>query len=150
MAETTAPRPDGQPGTGSGDASDESLGELVSLAIRDISQLVKWEIDLAKIELRDDIRRLGISGAAIGAASIIGCMVPILGSFAAAFGISSAGIPLAWSFAIVAFAYAVLALTALLIGRQWLSRLAGLRRTRTTVSENLALLRNGERREGES
>ncbi|MGE5290192.1 MAG: phage holin family protein [Micromonosporaceae bacterium] len=150
MAETAAPRPDGQPGTVSGSTADESLGNLVSAAIRDISQLVKWEIDLAKLEMRDDIKRLAISGGMLGVAGFVGCLVLVLLSFAAAYGLVAAGLPAWAAFLIVAGAYVLLAGLAVLIGVQKMRRLAGLRRTRTSVQESLAMLRTGDRREGES
>jgi hypothetical protein len=40
--------------------TDQSIGDLVSVAARDISQLVRYELDLAKLELKSDIKRLGI------------------------------------------------------------------------------------------
>lgn len=150
MAETTAPRPGGQPGTGSGSAADESLGGLVSLAIRDISQLVKWEIDLAKLELRGDMKRLAISGGMMSVAGFVGCLVLVLLSFAAAYGLVAAGIPAWAAFLIVAGLYVLVAGLAVLVGVQKMRRLAGLRRTRTSVQESLAMLRTNERREGES
>ncbi len=149
MAETAAPRPGGQPG-GPGSAGDESLGGLVSLAVRDVSQLIKWEIDLAKLELRDDIKRLAISGSMLGFAAFIGCLVLVMLSFAAAYGLIALGIPAGEAFLIVAVAYVILAVVAILVGRRMMSRLAGLRRTRASVADSLAVLRSGERREGES
>jgi Putative Actinobacterial Holin-X, holin superfamily III len=151
MAETAAPRPDGRPGTGAG-SGDETLGGLVSLAIQDVTQLVKWEIDLAKLELRDDIKRLAISGAMAGFAGFVGCLVLVMLSFAAAYGLVALriGITLAEAFAIVAFAYAITAAIAAFVGVRLMRRLAGLRRTRSAVQDNLALLRSGERSEGAS
>jgi hypothetical protein len=150
MAETAASGPGGRPGTGTGSSGDETLGGLVSLAIQDVSQLIKWEIDLAKLELRDDIKRLAISGAMVGFAGFVGCLVLVMLSFAAAYGLAAlrVGITLAEAFAIVALAYLIVAVLALLVGTRVMRRLAGLRRTRSAVQENLALLRSGERREG--
>src|SRR5580692_1527728 len=47
---------------------DQSLGDLVALAAKDVSQLVRYEIDLAKTELRGDLKRVGLAGALAGAA----------------------------------------------------------------------------------
>ncbi len=145
MAETGTPRRGQQAGKG---ANGESLGELVSLAVRDISQLIKWEIDLAKLELRDDIKRLGISGAMLGVAAFVGCLVLVLLSFAAAYGLMAAGI---WSWAaflIVAGAYVLMAGIAVLIGVQKIRRLSALRRTRASVQGDLAMLRHDGSAEG--
>jgi Putative Actinobacterial Holin-X, holin superfamily III len=149
MAETAAPRPDGRPGTGS---EDETLGGLVSLAVQDVTQLIKWEIDLAKLELRDDLKRLAISGAMAGFAGFVGCLVLVMLSFAAAYGLAALGIgiTLAEAFAYVALAYIIVAGLALLVGFRFARRLAGLRRTRSAVQDNLTLLRSGERGKGAS
>ena len=40
------------------DGSQASLGDLVALAVSDVTQLVKFEVDLAKLELKEDARRL--------------------------------------------------------------------------------------------
>ncbi len=44
--------------------TDQSIGDLVSVAARDISQLVRYELDLAKLELKADAKRLGIGAGA--------------------------------------------------------------------------------------
>lgn len=147
MAETATPRRRQQLGRS---ANGESLGELVSLAVRDVSQLVKWEIDLAKLELRDDVRRLGVSGAMLGVAAFIGCLVLVLLSFAAAFGLVAAGIWNWAAFLIVAFAYVLLAGAALFVGVRKMRRLSALRRTRASVQDGLAMLRHDGSAEGAS
>ena len=141
MAETGTPRR-GQRAPRAGGANGESLGELVSLAVRDVSQLVKWEIDLAKLELRDDLKRLAISGAMLGVAGFVGCLVLVLLSFAAAYGLISAGI---WSWAaflMVSGGYILVAGVAVLIGIRKVRRLSALRRTRASVQGGLAMLRH--------
>jgi hypothetical protein len=37
--------------------ADQSLGDLVALAAKDVSQLIRYEIDLAKSELKVDAQR---------------------------------------------------------------------------------------------
>ena len=41
--------------------ADQSLGDLVALATKDASQLLRYEIDLAKTELKSDVKRVGIA-----------------------------------------------------------------------------------------
>ena len=53
-------------------AADQSIGDLVSVAARDISQLVRYELDLAKLELKADAKRLGIGGGTGRIASVHG------------------------------------------------------------------------------
>jgi len=123
-----------------GDADDQSLGNLVSTAVKDVTQLLRYELDLAKLELKADVRRLGIGAALIGVAAFVGCLVLMLLSFAFAYGLITAGI---WSWAaflIVAGTYVLLSGLAVLVGFTKVRKLSGLARTRRTVHDDLALL----------
>lgn len=140
MAETGMPQQRGA--AGAGDSRGDSLGELVSLAIRDTSQLVKWEIDLAKMELRDDVKRFGISGAMFGVAGFAGLLILTLLSFALAYGLITVGIWTWAAFLIAAGVYAVVAGIAVLIGKSKAKNPSGLRRTRATVQGDMALLKH--------
>jgi hypothetical protein len=125
-------------------ARDQSIGHLVSLAVSDVSQLVKCEIDLAKLELKRDVIRMGIGGALLGMAAFVGCLILVLLCFALAYGLITLGI---WSWAaflIVAGLCAVLAGVAVLIGKTRFSKLSGLRQTRRTVQDDLTLLKREE------
>jgi len=134
--------------TGQEPAAKESLGDLVALAVSDISQLVRYEVDLAKLELKDDARRLGIGAVLLGAAAFVGCLVLMVLSFAYAYGLHAAGIWLWASFLIVAGTYVVLAALAVLIGITRFKRLSGLRKTRTTVSDDLAMIKREDSETG--
>lgn len=91
------------------DGANRSLGQLVATATTELSALVHDEIALAKAELRQDARRLGIGGGAIAAAGVLALFsLPVL-SFAAAYGIHNLGLGLAWSFLITGGAYLLLA-----------------------------------------
>ncbi len=123
---------------------DQTLGNLVSLAVKDVSQLIRCELDLAKIEVKADVRRLGISGALLGVAAFVGCLVLVILSFAFAYGLITLGI---WSWAaflIVAGTYVVLAGLAVLIGYTKVRKLSGLSKTRRTVQDDLALIRRDD------
>jgi hypothetical protein len=52
--------------------ADQSLGDLVALAAKDVSQLIRYEIDLAKTELRAGLKRVGTPA---GEAAFAGCLV---------------------------------------------------------------------------
>src|ERR1700733_11616679 len=75
---------------------DQSLGDLVALAAKDVSQLIRYEIDLAKTELRGDMKRVGLAGALAGVAAFVGCLVLVLLCIAFAFGLVTLGI---WTWA---------------------------------------------------
>jgi uncharacterized membrane protein YqjE len=122
-------------------AAKESLGDLVALAVSDISQLVRYEVDLAKLELKADARRLGIGAVLFGIAAFVGCLVLMVLSFAYAYGLMAAGIWDWAAFLIVAGTYVLLAALAVLIGYTRFKGLTGLRKTRSTVSGDIAVIR---------
>jgi len=120
----------------------QSLGDLVALAAKDVSQLIRYEIDLAKNELKGDVQRVGLATALGGVAAFVACLVLVLLSIALAFGLVALGIWTWAAFLIVAGAYVVFAVLALGIAYLKLRRLSGLKKTRKTVTEGLEMLRN--------
>ena len=119
----------------------QSLGDLVALAAKDVSHLIRYEIDLAKNELKGDVQRVGLAAALGGVAAFVACLVLVLLSIALAFGLVALGI-WAWAaFLIVAGAYVVFAVLALGIAYLRLKRMSGLKKTRQTVTESLGILR---------
>jgi uncharacterized membrane protein YqjE len=121
---------------------EQSLGDLVALAAKDVSQLIRYEIDLAKTELKGDAKRVGIAVAGFGLAAFVGCLVLILLSIALAFGLVALGIYPWAAFLIVAGLYIVLGGIGVFIAIVKLKRLSGLRVTRKTVTEGLGMLRH--------
>jgi uncharacterized membrane protein YqjE len=129
--------------------ADQSLGDLVALAAKDVSQLVRYEIDLAKSELKGDVRRIGLAAALGGVAAFVGCLVLVLLCIAFAFGLVALGIWTWAAFLIAAGACILLAGVAVLIAVLKLRGLSGLRRTRKTVTEDIKALRHdGQQPEG--
>jgi Putative Actinobacterial Holin-X, holin superfamily III len=128
----------------------QSLGDLVALAAKDVSQLIRYEIDLAKTELKDDVQRIGLAGALGAVAAFVACLVLVLLSIALAFGLIALGI-WAWAaFLIVSAAYVLFAVLVLGIAYLKVRRLSGLKKTRETVSEGLGILgRDGQQPDGQ-
>ena len=107
MAEPAVPR--------SAADGEASVGDLVSLAVRDVTRLVRCELELARLELRADGRRLFMSVALTGVAGFAGILVMFMLSYALAFGLITAGIWNWAAFLIVAGAYVVLGALAMLV-----------------------------------
>lgn len=120
---------------------DQSLGDLVASAAKDVSQLVRYEIDLAKTELRGDMRRIGLASAMGGVTAFVGCLVLVLCCIALAYGLITLGIWKWAAFLIVAGACALVGGTASGIAALKLRRLSGLRQTRKSFTEGLEVLR---------
>ena len=141
MVRSEAPEPAGD---------GQSLGDLVALAAKDMSQLVRYEIDLAKSELKGDVQRVGLAAALGGVAAFVACLVLVLLSIALAFGLVALGIWTWAAFLIVAGAYVVFAVLALGIAYLKLRRVSGLKVTRKTVTADLGMLRHeGQQPDGQ-
>jgi hypothetical protein len=134
MAQTETPRPAG---------SDQSLGDLVALAAKDVSQLIRCEMDLAKSELRGDARRIGLATALGGVAAFTGCLMLVFLGFALAYGLMTLGIWNWASFLIVAGTCLLLIASATGIALLRVRGVTGLRTTRATVRDSIAVLRRG-------
>ena len=136
MAEPAAARP--------AEEKDRSFGDLVSEAIQDLTQLVKYETDLAKAELRADLQRLGLSGALLAVAAFTCFLVLVMLCFAMAAGLIAAGVPAWAAFLIVAGTLVLLAAICAGIIYLKVRRMTLLRQTRESVQEDLALVHRDE------
>jgi uncharacterized membrane protein YqjE len=132
MVRSETPEPSG---------TDQSLGDLVALAAKDVSQLLRYEIDLAKVELRGDLRRVGLAGALGGVAAFVGCLILVLLCIAFAYGLVALGVWRWAAFLIVAGTCVLLVGLAVMIVLLNLRHLSGLRRTRKSVTEGIGMLR---------
>jgi uncharacterized membrane protein YqjE len=124
--------------------SEASVGDLVSLAVRDVTRLFQCELELAKLELRADARRVGLAVALAAIAVFTGFLVLVMLCFALAEGLITLGIWPWAAYLIVAGACVLLAAIAGLVIYLKVRRISGLRRTRESVQEDLALLRRDE------
>jgi uncharacterized membrane protein YqjE len=127
-----------------GNDSEPSIGDLVSQAIQDVTQLVRCELALAKLELRKDARRLGLAVALLAIAAFAGCLILVMLCWALAYGLVALGIYPWAAFLIVAGLLLLLALLAIFIVVIKVRGVSGLRKTRQTVQQDLALLRRDE------
>jgi uncharacterized membrane protein YqjE len=121
--------------------TDQSIGDLVSVAARDISQLVRYELDLAKIELKTDVKRLGIGGALLAVGGFVACLVLVLLCFAFAYGLNALHIWLWAAFLIAAGTCVLLTGLAALIGITMVRKMNGMSKTRSSLAEGLTMLR---------
>jgi uncharacterized membrane protein YqjE len=132
----------------SGAAPEQSIGDLVSVATRDISQLVRYELDLAKLELKADAKRVGIGAALLGIAVFAACLVLMLLCFAFAYGLNALGIWLWASFLIVAGACVLIIGGAALIAYRMVHKLTGMSKTRGSLADGVSMLRSRKQASG--
>jgi hypothetical protein len=137
MTETA--RPDGRP------VDEQSLGELVATMTRDLSVLVNKEIELARAEITEDIKRASLGAGFLGGGGFLAYFGALFLSVAAAFGIHALGLGLGWSFLIVAGAYFLLAGVLAMLGVKNVSKIGPPRRTIETVKDDIAWARHPTR-----
>jgi Putative Actinobacterial Holin-X, holin superfamily III len=130
-------RPDGIDG-------QQSLGDLVASALKDVSSLLRYEISLAKSELKMDVRRIGIVAALAVVGLFILCLLVVLLCFAFAFGLVALGIWEWAAFLIVAGTCLLLIGLAGLIAWIIIRRVTGMKMTRKTVMDDIGMLRRSE------
>jgi hypothetical protein len=131
-------RPDGADG-------QQSLGELVALAAKDMSSLVRYEISLAKSELKMDARRIGIVAGIAVVGLFVACLIVVLLCFALAYGLVAAfDIPVYAGFLCTVGACLVIIVIGVVIAILIFRRVTGMKMTRKTVMDDIGMLRRGE------
>jgi len=130
-------RPDGA-------EAQQSLGDLVAGALKDVSSLVRYEISLAKSELRMDARRIGIAAALAVVGLFVLCLLVVLLCIAFAYGLVALGIWTWAAFLIVAGTCLLLIGVAGLIAYGRIRKVTGMKMTRQTVMDDIGMLRRGE------
>ncbi|WP_240770256.1 phage holin family protein [Nocardioides sp. GY 10127] len=90
--------------------TDPTIGKLVADASRDLSTLVKQEIELAKSELKISAKFGGVGVGLFAAAAFLACLTLVMLSITIALFINwdGHGLPLMWSFLIVVVAYVLI------------------------------------------
>jgi uncharacterized membrane protein YqjE len=96
---------------------DESVSELFGKVASDIGALLSSEVELAKVELREEAQRLGRAAGMLGGAAVVGWFTVLLLSFAAAWGLAELLDSAALGFLIVGVIYAVVATVLFIVGR---------------------------------
>lgn len=122
----------------------QSLGELVAAAAKDVSSLVRAEISLAKSEFKMDARRIGITAAIAVVALFVACLLVVLLCFAFAYGLVALGIWTWAAFLIVAGTCLLLIGLAGLVAYIIIRRVTGMRMTRQTVMDDIKTLRRSD------
>ncbi|MCP2340371.1 phage holin family protein [Actinomadura rupiterrae] len=125
-----------------GRMEDKSLGELVAMASSNVSSLIRAEMDLAKLELKDDAKKAALGSVMFAIAGLCAGLIVILLSIAAAYGLVAAGIWHWAAFLIVAGVYALLAGALVGIGYLRIRKIDGAKRTRAELRADFDMLRH--------
>lgn len=101
---------------GTGGGSERSLGELFSDMTADLGLLMRKELDLAKAETKEELKKAGTAAGAFGGAAFAGYLALLMLSFAAAWGLAEV-IAAGWAFLIVGVVYGIVAAVLFLQGK---------------------------------
>ncbi|MEO7015578.1 MAG: phage holin family protein [Leifsonia sp.] len=127
-------------------AANTSLGDLLSEVTRDLSALVRQEVQLAKAELRETATRAGKGAGILGGAGYAALMAVFFVSIAVWWALGYL-VGNAWSGVIVAIIWAVVSVILYSAGRKQLKSVQGMPQTAATIKEFPdTLKRNGENR----
>ena len=126
-----------------GQNQDEpTVGQLVANASRDLSSLVRSEIELAKAELKTTAIAAGTGAGLFGGAAFLALLAIVLLSIAAAYGVNALGLHPALAFLIVAGLYLLIALALVLVGKRLIGKAKGPQRAIETSKESVEALKS--------
>ncbi|HSK55141.1 MAG TPA: phage holin family protein [Jiangellales bacterium] len=124
------------------DVEDRSVGSLVGEVARDLSTLVRQEIELAKVETKEEAKKGGKAAGMLGGAGIAAHLLLVFVSVAAMWGLSEL-MHLGWAALIVAAVWGVVAAVLGALGRKQLRELEPVpTQTVETVKEDVQWARN--------
>jgi hypothetical protein len=135
--------PEMPPGEAHLKADNASLGELLGDVTRDLSTLMRQEVELAKAELKQSTSRAGKGAGMLAGAGVGGHFVLLFLSLALMWALGSI-MALGWAALIVAVIWAIIAAVLASIGRKELKQIKGLPQTGETLSEIPPTLKPGE------
>ena len=135
--------PDTPPTAAHAKADTTSLGDLLGEVTRDLSTLIRQEIELAKAELKQSGTRAGKGGGMLAGAGVAGHFVLLFLSIALWYALGTL-MGLGWSAVVIAVIWAIIAAVLATIGRNNLKAVKGLPQTGQTLSEIPPTLKPGE------
>jgi uncharacterized membrane protein YqjE len=116
--------------------SDMSLGELFAEMSSDLSTLFRKEVELAKVEAKDEVAQLSKAGGMMAAAALGALLTLTMLSFALAWWIDQE-LNTAVSFLIVGLLWAAMAAVLATVGRKKLKDVDVLPQTKETIKEDV-------------
>jgi len=96
---------------------DRSLGDLFSEMTQQLQVLMRKEIELARVETKEQLSLAGKTGAIFGALAVVGLLAAVILAMAAAYGLAEV-MPVGLAFLIVGAVLAVVALILLQAGKK--------------------------------
>jgi len=115
-------------------AETSSLGDLLGEVTRDMSTLMRQEVELAKVELKQSAARAGKGSGMLAGAGVAGHFVLLFLSLALWWALGTV-MGLGWSAVVVAVIWGVVAAILAAMGRKELNAIKGMPQTAETLQE---------------
>ncbi len=115
-------------------AESASLGDLLGEVTRDMSTLMRQEVELAKVELKQSATRAGKGTGMLAGAGVAGHFVLLFLSLALWWALGTL-MGLGWSAVVVAVIWAIVAGILAAMGRKELNAIKGMPQTAETLQE---------------
>jgi hypothetical protein len=122
------------PTTAQAKAETSSLGDLLGEVTRDMSTLMRQEVELAKVELKQSAARAGKGSGMLAGAGVAGNFALLFLSLALWWALGTL-MGLGWSGVVVALIWGIVAAVLASIGRKELKAVKGLPQTAATLHE---------------
>lgn len=122
---------------------DPTIGRLVADVSRDLSTLVRSEIELAKSELKVSVKNGGTGAGLFAGAAFLLVLAVILLSVSFAYFLVMAGLDPAWAFLIVFGVYVAIAGVLVFIGIRKVKKVRGPERAIKQAKESKDILKRG-------
>lgn len=116
-------------------AGTTSLGDLLGEVTRDLSTLMRQEVELAKVEAKQSATRAGKGSGMLAGAGVAGHFVLLFLSIALWYAVGEAWTGLGWSAVIVAVLWGIIAAALTAKGRKELKAIKGMPQTAATLQE---------------
>lgn len=124
-------------------AASTSLGDLLGEVSRDISTLMRQEVELAKAEIRDSAKKAGKGAGLMGGAGYAALMAVFFLSIALWWALGTL-VGNGWSALIVAALWAIIAAILFAVGRSAMKQVRGIPQTLDTVKQIPNTLKKNE------
>ncbi|KQN89639.1 hypothetical protein ASE96_06085 [Arthrobacter sp. Leaf69] len=115
-------------------AETSSLGDLLGDVTRDMSTLMRQEVELAKVELKQSATRAGKGAGMLAGAGVAGHFVLLFLSLALWWALGTL-MGLGWSAVVVAVIWGIVAAILAAMGRKELNAIKGMPQTAETLQE---------------
>lgn len=122
----------GRPGREQG-----SMGQAVSDVAADLSKLMRQELELARMELRQEAKTAGKGGGMLGGAGVAGWIAALLASLALIFALAAIEpLNLGWSALIVAVLWAIVGAVLFSMGKREMQKIGPPKQTTESLKED--------------